>query len=139
LHLPYAYRQGTTYRFRLSSEAGGSWVVALRDMSNGAEMTMGRILGKPTWAKLRGDTANFTEGYLPIAGCSSLAYARVRFDPPMANSGTVQASLANHQTYGPCAAFARTTAIGTTLVHEIGITNQPQAQRRSVQPAATKR
>jgi hypothetical protein len=125
LRLPYAYQQGTTYRFRVSRDAGGWWAVAVRDMSNGAEVTMGRILGKPTWGQLKAVTVNFTEVYSRIAGCSALAYARVRFDPPAANSGTVQARLTNRFTYGPCAAFARTIAVGSTLAHEIGTTNQP--------------
>ena len=121
LRLPYDYRQGVTYRFRVSKESGGWWTVVLRDLSNGAEVALGRILGKSMWGGLRSDVANFTEVYSRVPSCAALENARVRFDPPTTRGGTVQANLTNHHTYGACASSARTTASGSTLIHEMGV------------------
>jgi len=121
VRLPYQWQQGRTYRFRIQAEGNSWWGVRITDTATGTESYIGSIQALPGWGNLRGSSTNFTEIYGPVSGCQSTPYTRVRFGLPLANNGTVSATILGHGSYGDCAAYAQTFTTGTTLTHEIGV------------------
>lgn len=121
LRLPFLWQQGHRYRFHLANQGSSWWGLTIRDLGTGSEAYMGRIQVGANFGKLQGQSVNFTEVYFGAASCPAVPYARVRFDPPQANSGTVNSRLVSKETYGDCVSYARTFTARAALFQEIGI------------------
>lgn len=117
LRRPLDWQEGHSYRFRLAHEGQGWWGVNVTDTTSGQNIYLGAIQ-VPNSSSLQRSVTNFTEFYLN-SSCTGRAYARVRFQRPVANGNDIGV-LSNPTTYNICPNTANAYNSNGELVHEVG-------------------
>jgi len=119
VRIPYAWKAGVGYRFRVEKDGALWWKATLVDTSTGSSTYIGRIRItqdvplQPVWVA-------FTEYYTGLADCAAVPHARVAFSPISFAGGTWGSNTPI--TYGNCATNARATRRDDgTALHEIGL------------------
>ncbi|WP_175891658.1 DUF3472 domain-containing protein [Burkholderia cepacia] len=139
---PFDWQQGHNYQFRLENSGGSWWEVSVTDLTTYARWRLGKIQGLPTWGKLQKNVSTFTEIFVNGDGCEQIPYARAAFGSPSSDNGVGRTTKITAGTYGTFTNFCtlpqlagavdgvnfgtRSDKIGSTLVHQIGLSNGPQ-------------
>ncbi|WGS41956.1 DUF3472 domain-containing protein [Burkholderia sp. JSH-S8] len=139
---PFDWQSGRNYKFRLENAGGSWWEVSVTDLTTSAHWRLGKIQAQPRWGKLRKNVSTFTEVFINGNSCEEIPYARATFGAPSSDNGAGKTTQIIADTYGnftpPCALMrvagakdgvnfgTRSDKIGSTLVHQIGLSNGPQ-------------
>ncbi|EDZ97875.1 hypothetical protein BH160DRAFT_6830 [Burkholderia sp. H160] len=139
---PFDWQPGHEYQFRLEDAGNSWWEVSVTDSTTYERRRLGKIQGQPSWGKLQRIVSTFTEVFIDGNSCEKIPYARAAFGSPSSDNGVGKTTQITERTYGtftnPCTlnqivgakdsvnVGTRSDKIGSTLVHQIGLSNGPQ-------------
>lgn len=116
VRMPFAWTEGTAYRFVLDKDGPLWWKLTVTDDLN-TPTYLGRIRITQDVA-LRSGFASFSEYFRDVASCSAMPAFRAVFSNFRFGSAPVAAS--DSAAYGNCVSFARGRVVGNAAVHEVG-------------------
>jgi len=108
--IDYGWKQGTTYKIRVTAEDLGHWAAYITDTASGATRKVATIQVPQTWGGIYA-TSSFVEDYAQGAderdSCDAVPPTSAIFHLPKAENGSVLPLSSSTRTYGVCAAIAR--------------------------------